>query len=212
MSQVTAKIIVMPKTARKRENTTARQKQIIEASRKLTVKYGSEHLTVRRIAHEIGVSEGAIYRHFKSKRDILSLLVDDIEETWLTDIEKGRAESRNVLEILDSIAKNHISLVEQRRGITFQVVAEVVSLGDKKLNNKIAATIQRYTNKVKELLSQGIRAGEIREDIDLDAAAILFFSMTQGLVNIWVLSGYEFNLEQRYAHLWDALRQTLIKR
>lgn len=202
----------MPKTARKRENTTARQKQIIEASRKLTVKYGSEHLTVRRIAHEIGVSEGAIYRHFKSKRDILSLLVDDIEETWLTDIEKGRAESRNVLEILDSIAKNHISLVEQRRGITFQVVAEVVSLGDKKLNNKIAATIQRYTNKVKELLSQGIRAGEIREDIDLDAAAILFFSMTQGLVNIWVLSGYEFNLEQRYAHLWDALRQTLIKR
>lgn len=199
-------ITMVRKIVQKRQNTAARQKQIIEASRKLTVKYGSEHLTVRRIAGEIAVSEGAIYRHFRSKRDILSLLVDDIEETWLTEIDKGRSGAHSVLEILGNIAKTHVSLVEQRKGISFQVVAEIISLGDRKLNNKIANTIQKYTDKIKELLSEGVKTGEIRTDTDLDAAATLFFSMTQGLINIWVLSSYNFNLEQKYGHLWDLFR------
>ncbi len=72
-----------------RENTQVRRKQIVAAARKLIVKYGSEHITVRRIAKEIGVSEGAIYRHFKSKTDVLSLMVDDIEETLIGDVEKN---------------------------------------------------------------------------------------------------------------------------
>lgn len=204
-------ITVMAKTVRKRQNTATRQEQIIEASRKLTVKYGSEHLTVRRIASEIGVSEGAIYRHFKSKSAILSLLVDHIGDIWLTDIEKGCAEGRSVLEKLDNIAKTHVSLLEQRRGISFQVVAEIISLGDRKLNNKIAATIQKYTDEIKEVLSEGVKTGEIRPDVDLDAAAILFFCMTQGLANMWVLTSYGFNLEQQHARLWDILRHSLVR-
>jgi len=51
----------------KRKETAVRQKEIISAARKLIVKYGSEHVTVKRMANEIGVSEAAIYRHFKSK-------------------------------------------------------------------------------------------------------------------------------------------------
>ena len=33
---------------------------------------GGEHLMVRRIAAEVGISDAAIYRHFKSKRSIIS--------------------------------------------------------------------------------------------------------------------------------------------
>ena len=64
----------MPKIVRKRQNTVLRRKQIIETLRKIIIKYGSEHVTVRRLAKEIGVSGGAIYRHFKSKREILLFL------------------------------------------------------------------------------------------------------------------------------------------
>jgi len=67
----------MPKTVKKRQNTFVRQKQIVNAVRRLITKYGSEQITVRRIAKEIGISEGSIYRHFKCKRDILLLLVRD---------------------------------------------------------------------------------------------------------------------------------------
>ena len=48
----------------KRKDTLLRQKEIVLAARKLIVKYGSEHVTVRKMAQEIGVSEGAISHPF----------------------------------------------------------------------------------------------------------------------------------------------------
>ncbi|MEW6033571.1 MAG: TetR/AcrR family transcriptional regulator [Chloroflexota bacterium] len=197
--------------ARKRESTLVRRRQIINAARRLIIRHGSEHVTVRRIAREIGTSEGAIYRHFRSKRDILSLLLEHIEEDLIGDIERGGTNGGATLETLDRTVRGHVSAIEQRKGISFQVIAEVVSLGDKKLNTKIHDALNRYVGRIEALLSRGVEAGEIRDDIDLNAAAILFFGMTQGLVNIWSLGGYRFNLEQGYAPLWSIFRDSVAR-
>ena len=195
-----------------REQTTVRQRQIIDAARKTIIKYGSEHVTVRRIAEEIGVSEGAIYRHFKSKRDILSLMIDDIENTLLSDFEFAPLSTPFTLEILGKIMATHMAHVVQRRGVSFQVIAEVVSFGDKKLNRQVFDVIDSYTDRIKDLLSEGVKVGIIKQDVDLKAAAFLFFGMTQGLVNSWTLSQYNFNLEQEYASLWKLFREAVIRR
>src|SRR5512135_3028816 len=126
----------MPRKIQKRQSTMLRRKQIIDDLRKLIIEYGSENVTVRRIAKEIGVSQGAIYRHFKSKREILSFLVDYIEENLVGDVEKSEG-AASILQFLENILRNHISAVEQRKGVSFLVVAEIVSLGDKRLNKKI---------------------------------------------------------------------------
>jgi AcrR family transcriptional regulator len=185
-----------------RKDTLVRQKEIVLAARKLIVKYGSEHVTVKRMAKEIGVSEGAIYRHFKSKRDILSFLVDDIEQTMIGDIEKNHTDKLQSLEVLENIMMEHISAIEQRRGVGFQVIAEIISLGDKKLNNKIYEVIKKYNSRIKNILDAGVNEGVIRPDLDMDAIAQMFFSMTQGLVNLWALSQYSFNLVTEFKSTW----------
>jgi AcrR family transcriptional regulator len=184
------------------ESTRVRRKQIISAARSLIAKHGSEHVTVRRVANEIGVTEGAIYRHFKSKSDVLSLLVDHIEETLLGDIKKNVTGKIGSLESLEKILISHVSSIEQKKGVSFQVIAEIVSLGDKKLNNKIYAVINKYILQIKEILGRGITEGIIRPELDLDAASNMFFSLIQGLVDIWALSQYNFDLRQRYKPLW----------
>lgn len=194
------------------KSTTVRRRQIASAARKLIVKYGSEHVTVRRMAREIGVSEGAIYRHFRSKKDILSFLVDDIENTLIADIERNHKVCAGALETLESVLVDHMSAIEQRRGVSFQVIAEIVSLGDKKLNKKIHNVIDKYLSSIRSILAEGVQAGVIRPDIDLDATASLFFGMVQGLVNVWALSFYSFNLEQKYIPLWHLFREAIIKR
>jgi AcrR family transcriptional regulator len=196
----------------RRESTLVRRRQLINAAGKLIVKYGSEHVTVRRLAKEIGVSEGAIYRHFKSKRDILSLLVDDIENTLLAGVELNPTDRPFTPETLERIITNHMARVVKRRGISFQVIAEIISLGDKRLNKKAYGVIDKYMGRIKDILSEGAKAGVIRQDIDLDAAATLFFGMTQGLVNSWALSQYSFSLEEKYASLWSVFREAIIKR
>jgi AcrR family transcriptional regulator len=187
----------------KRKDTLIRQKEIVSAARKLIVKYGSEHVTVRKVAQEIGVTEGAIYKHFKSKRDVLSFLVDDIEGTLIGDIDTNISDELNTFQILENVLIEHVSSIEQRRGVTFQVIAEIISLGDKKLNKKIFVVINKYVDRIKQLLTDGIKSGVVKADVDPQAAAYLFFSIIQGLVSIWALSQYNFNLVSEYKHTWD---------
>ena len=197
---------------KKHESTVVRQRQIIDAARKLIIKYGSEHVTVKRIAKGVGISETAIYRHFKSKKDILSLLVDHIEESLIGDITRATTEGHNSLETLDSVLRSHLSAIEQRRGVSFQVIAEIISLGDKKLNRKITGTISKYITRLKDILAEGVESGEVREDIDLEAAATVLFGTIQGMVNIWALSNYSFDPQEKYAPLWNIFREAIIKR
>src|SRR4030042_552086 len=190
----------------KHRSTEVRQKQIVDAARKVIIKYGSEHVTVRRIAKEVGFTEGAIYRHFKSKRDILSLLADQLEDSLLEDITEGSATGYTPLETLDLTLRSHLSTIAQKHGVSFQVIAEIISLGDKKLNKKVSNTINKYIDRLKQLLSDAVNAGELRDDVDLEGSAMLLFGMIQGLVNVWALSGYSFNLEQRYSIVWGGFR------
>jgi AcrR family transcriptional regulator len=195
----------------KHETTHVRQQQIIDAARKLIIKYGSEHVTVRSIAKEVGFTEGAIYRHFQSKKDILSLLAENIEDELLADL-SGSAVDNSPLRKLELVLAGHLSGIERRRGVSFQVIAEILSFGDRNLNRKVSRIIERYVGRLKEILRDGVRAGEVREDLDLEAAATLLFGMVQGLVNIWALGDYAFNPEHEYHQLWMVFREAVIKR
>lgn len=197
---------------RKYESTKVRKKQIVDAARKVIIKYGSEHVTVKKIAKEVGISETAVYRHFKSKRDILFLLAEYIENSLIEDIAKGVPPKKKSLEIIDSMLRNHLSALEQKRGISFQIIAEIISLGDKKLNIRISKAIDRYISCIKDLLAEGVKSGEIKDNINLDAAATVLFGIIQGLVNIWALHNYEFDPKEKYTALWSIFREAIIKR
>jgi len=196
----------------KRKKTEFRKQQIIEIAAKLIFKYGSEHLTVKRIATEIGISEAAIYRHFKSKKSILSFLLSYIEETLVADISRERNSGEVVtLDTIERILRRHISAVGLRKGISFQVIAETVSLGDKSLNKQATKAISHYIAVLRELLSEGVKSTTIREDIDLDAAATLLYCMIESLVNTWALSNCEFMLVDKYISLWQIYREAIVR-
>ncbi len=56
-------------------NITDRQMEIIEASGRILASRGISALTIKNLASEIGFVESALYRHFKSKEDIIVLLI-----------------------------------------------------------------------------------------------------------------------------------------
>jgi len=197
---------------KKRLKSPVRQGQIIDAARKLVVKYGSEHVTIGKIAREVGISEGAIYRHFKSKRDVLSGLADHIADDLFADIPQNNEVTYKSIEFINTILHDHLTKIQQRRGISFLVIAEIISLGDKKLNKKIYEIITRYINSLKELLTKGVQSQEIRKDIDTEASAIFLFSMIQGLVNIWALSNYSIDIEEKYSELWNFFREAVLQK
>jgi AcrR family transcriptional regulator len=196
--------------AQGRKSTRVRKKQIMDAARKLIIRSGSEHVTIKNMAKEVGISDGAIYRHFKSKMEILSFLADSVSAGLIHDIEMARSVGFNSMNIIDEILRTHLSTIKQKRGLSFLVLAEIISFGNKSLNRKVSDNIQIYINRLRVVLSDGVRAGVVRQNMDLDAAALLLFGMIQGLVNIWALDAYKFDLVKRYSDLWGVCRRSLV--
>jgi AcrR family transcriptional regulator len=196
--------------AQGRKSTRVRKKQIMDAARKLIIRSGSEHVTIKNMAKAVGISDGAIYRHFKSKMEILSFLADSVSAGLIHDIEMARSVGFNSMNIIDEILRTHLSTIKQKRGLSFLVLAEIISFGDKSLNKKVSDNIQIYIDRLRVVLSDGVRAGVVRQNVDLDAAALLLFGMIQGLVNIWALSTYKFDLVKRYSDLWGVCRRSLV--
>ncbi len=59
---------------------TERQKEIVEAALELITTKGIQGVTIKNLAKKIGITEPAIYRHFKSKTEILLSILNSFKD------------------------------------------------------------------------------------------------------------------------------------
>lgn len=175
---------------------SGRKHEIISAARKIISSKGFANLTVRQIARDLNLTDGALYRHFKSKKEIVSLLIDNIEDTLLSAIEEAARARRDPLDKLFDIFLSHLSYAEQRKGITFIIMNETLSLKDKGLQDKMFGVIDRYLKTIKLILKEGIASGRFRGGLDLVSASLAFFGTVQSTVTIWALGGFKYSLRK----------------
>ena len=195
---------------KKHQPSKIRRRQIIDAARKLIVAEGSENITIKGLAREVGLSEAAIYRHFNEKRDILLFLIDDIGDDLLADIELAGSKKTSVVYRLNRIVTRQISAIAQRQSISFQIIAEIISLGNKDLNARMAGNIAIYINRLQTILEEGVKNNELRKDLDITATATSMFGMVQGAVTLWALNNCQFDLKRKYNNMWSNFRQFIV--
>ncbi|MFH0924597.1 MAG: TetR/AcrR family transcriptional regulator, partial [bacterium] len=113
-----------------------RKQEIIESARKIISTTGMKNLTIREIAQDINLTDGAVYRHFKNKEEILSLLIDDIDTTLLKAVAEATKKGGTLRERLKNTLLLHLSYTEQRKGISFIIINETLSLKNLSLQKK----------------------------------------------------------------------------
>ena len=156
-----------------------------------------EGLTVRAIAHKLNLTDGALYRHFKSKDDILAMLIDETEQTLLEMVGSAGQKSGDTFEKLENILFSHLSYAEQRKGVTFILIASTYNIKATRLREKMWNVIEKYLDTIRAILKQGVRDGALRKELDIEAAGTLFFGMGQSMVTFWALSGYQYSIHVR---------------
>ncbi len=193
-----------------RQKTLVRRHQIIEAARNLIAAKGMDGVTIDAIAEEVGLTEGAIYRHFASKHQILSLLVDDIERNLLDTVESAQTEGASAVDSLEHILEAHLSDVEGHRAVSFVVIAEAMGFDGTTLAPKVSLMFTRYLELIQAVLDRGIREGSIRPDINVNAAATTFFGLIQSTATLWALNGYAGQLAEFRSDMWDIYRKGVV--
>jgi AcrR family transcriptional regulator len=188
-----------------RQTKAIRRIQIAEAAGKLITRHGSENLTIKGIAAEVGISEAAIYRHFRSKKEVLILLADHVRETLGNDIKEATLGTVDSLSTLENALKKHVASIERRRGISFQIISEIISLGDREVNEHTYRAIEFYVESLKMVLKQAAAQKAVKGDLDVSAIALCISSSIQGLVNTWVLSNFKTDIKADFASIWVVL-------
>lgn len=184
-----------------RQTTLVRKHQIIEAARNLITYRGMESVTMGSIAFAVGLSEGAIYRHFTSKHQILTLLIDDMERTLLNTVSEAQEEGASALENLEHILEAHLTDVEGLRAVSFIVIAEAMAFDGIGLGQRVSSMLTNYLESIQRVLEKGVEEGSIRPDLHVDAAATTFFGIIQSTATLWALNEWTSPLAEWRAQM-----------
>ncbi|MFO0794583.1 MAG: TetR/AcrR family transcriptional regulator [Candidatus Brocadiaceae bacterium] len=189
-----------------RKRTKIRKQQIIEIIRNIISSKGIEYVTISEIANRIGTTKTAIYRHFKSKRDILSLLIDNIEETLMEKLDSS-VTSDDPIQNLKNTLFAHLTYARERRETSFIVIMGAMQFSDTIIRHKISLLIQKYLRKIGKILTNAIKQGLVRKDIDPRIAAISFLGLIQSTVTVWSYKNFNFTPKKTHGVLWSVYMQ-----
>jgi AcrR family transcriptional regulator len=191
-----------------RKSTKIRRQQIVDIIRAIISSKGIEHVTISEIAGEMGTTKGAIYRHFKSKRDILRLLIDNVEEALMDTVDNAMTDE-NPIQNLNNILLAQLTLAKNRRKTSFVVIMGAMQFSDPIIRKKILALIQKYLRKIEKLLLSGVKLGLIKKDINPRISAMAFMGLIQSTVSVWSYKDFNFVPKKMHKQLWNIYQHGL---
>lgn len=173
---------------------TPRQKEIVDHSITLIARRGIQDLTIRNIAEAIGISEPAIYRHFKSKTDVVLAVIDALENSVFGTSE---APVDPAFRSVETYLKRLFERLEAAPDLAVVVFSDEVFMNDEKLVSRVRALMERSLEEITRLIQTGQRAGNIRKDVPASNLAVIIVGTVRLIVRQWHLSGFGFDLTER---------------
>lgn len=186
----------MPRTPQPpRQSTDIRQASLIEAALKLAAQRSPAGITTGDLAAAVGISQGAVFRHFPSK-DAIWIAVIDWVATNLMERLCAAAQARNgdptvahPLAALQDVFIAHVDFVMAHPGVPRIVFQELQHAHDTALKAAVQNLMQQYRALVVGLLQRAQAQNLLAPGTDLPSAALLFLGSIQGLVMQSLLSG-----------------------
>ncbi len=166
-----------------------RRAATVEAVVALAGEQNPSQITTAAIAQRMGLTQGALFRHFPSKDDILEAVMAWVADRLLARIDSAAHSATSPLEALQAVFITHIEFVTEHPGIPRMLFGELQQPAQT-LSKKMAQTlIQRYGEHLRRLFEAGIAHRELDADLDVPAATVLFIGSIQGLVMQSMISG-----------------------
>ncbi len=189
---------------------TARQKQIINASINLIATQSIYALTTKNIAKEIKLTEGAIYRHFSSKNDILLGIIQMFQQKAYRTLKESCTSDVPALEQIEAIFTQHIYFFIEKPAVTAVIFSESIFQSDNHLSKEVFKLLEMHEKALHCIIERGQKQKEIRCDVDDKELIRVIIGSMRYTVTKWRLSGYSFDLEAEGVLIINGLKVLLV--
>ncbi len=197
--------------AEEKLDTLVRRWQIAEAAMSLVAERGLRSLSIAAVARRVGLVPSGIYRHFKSKDEILNAVLDRVEERMLANVTEAMQESDEPLPRLKGILMRHIRFIREGRAIPRIIFSDDLHGGRPKLRARILQIVSRYTGQIGEIVQQGQSQGAIRTDIDPQTVTMTLLGIVVPAAILWHLTEGGFDVTRHAQRAWQLFQCSVAK-
>lgn len=193
----------------KRLPTEERQAEIVGAALRLACETSPALITTDDIARAIGLTQGALFRHFPTKDAIWLAAMRWVHETLLRQLRQAADGAATPLDALGAMFHAHVDFVLAHPGVPRFIFHELQKPADSPAKQEVRALLQGYRALLLEQLARSIEQQQVRDDLDVEAAATGFIGLMQGLVMQSMLAGRTTSMRQQAAAVFLVYRRGL---
>ena len=182
---------------------TKRQDEILDTALHLLADGGVKNLTMKRIAESIGVSEPAVYRHFKNKTEIVKGIIEKFDQDIILQYEG--------IEFVWNFVEGRIAQVSSAPVLAKVIFAEELFAGESGAEDMLFAMMHKHRDLLFKHLAVAQERGDICQNIPVDALFRIIIGPVRLLVKQWGMSNYAFDIKVKGRELLESLQTILEK-
>tara|TARA_Y100000590_G_scaffold348484_1_gene399537 strand:+ start:165 stop:761 length:597 start_codon:yes stop_codon:yes gene_type:complete len=158
-----------------------RKKQILDAAMKVFVGNGFENSRMDDIVHRSGLSKGAIYHHYSSKKELFLELIDVWEVQTFPRFYSKSEDGKTATEIINEFSEEVVRVFKNKR---YLFLAEIEFWAMANRDKDVQVKSNELYNKILHLFvlvfNKGIRDEEFIE-FDTKAYAVILLTLLNGI-------------------------------
>ncbi len=183
------------RSPKKRQATGVRQEQIKRAVLDIIAKEGPARLSTRRLAERVGISEAAIFRHFRTKQDIILGIMQDVKTDMVGAMRAAAQQPKPADKRLFELMCAQVKYILANRGMNILLFSEAAHANDSVLKRELHGILSAQKELLAGVIQCGIKEGIWRDLISVEDAATIYMGIPISLNIELVLSRGRVNVE-----------------
>lgn len=155
---------------RRRRESERRRRAILDAARRAFGHHGFAGATVEAIAREAGVSNGLLYQFFRNKEHLFEVVVDELIRDWIRAMLPREDAAPSAAAALERMFRRSVEFCRTNPLLPALLTRDQV-LQLSRFSDVGARRAEAHREHVAAILRRGIAEGEVRPDLDVEAAA-----------------------------------------
>lgn len=183
-----------------------RREVIILTSIEVINEFGIQGLSTREVARRQGISEATIFKHFRTKNELMLAILDHYSQYDVDIADTIRLKKLKPLEAISFLISSYAEYYQNYPQITVITQAYDVLSYDTELAGKIKKIFSNRSDIISDLIREAQGLGEISGNIDSEALSNVIWGSCREVCLKWRLCEHGFPLKE---HIMSTLRMIL---